>query len=182
MSSGGKPAGGGGGQSGLKAANRAFKAGTGAQFTFNFNFVAPSGESGGSGASQQSRTTTNAGGAACGARAGPSFCFNFNIPASMAPQFMSNFANQVEQMTGGGLPSDPQMPMAETSGKFDAHTNLTAIAQPAVAPALNKPAPAAAAAASARPWETQGVKPVEKPAWAMAAMGGLKVSQRLRLS
>lgn len=31
--------------------------------------------------------------------------------------------------------------------------------------------------ASARPWETQGIKPVETPAWAQAAMGGDKVSK-----
>jgi hypothetical protein len=154
------------------SANRSFKAGNGAQFTFNFNFIPSAGEGEAPGPSSISQSSSTTQAASAGKRVGgPSFCFNFNIPASMAPQFMSNFANQVEQMTGGELSVDA----LKLSASESQLTKTTEPAKPTPSATPAQQAPAKPAASSARPWETAGIKQVETPAWAKAAMGQNKV-------
>ena len=170
MSASSAPSGGkAGGEKAKGTSSKSFNAGKGASFTFNFNFIpsAP-GEGGISTApGAQSSSSSSQGGAARGG--GPSFCFNFNIPAAMAPQF-SSFASQISNMANAAGDEAPPVEALTI-------TPTAATAKPAAAPA----AAPVSAASSARPWEAQGIKPVETPAWAKAATGGDAAEKKVRL-
>eukprot|EP00960_Hanusia_phi_P040864 754695-Hanusia_phi.AAC.1 len=161
--------------------NRSFRAGAGAQFIFNFNFIQGGEQPTGSSSAISLNTTsqnasTQGQGQGPTARSGPVFCFNFNIPSGSVPPEFMRFSNVGESAgsdtktaTGQAAPTEKPKTTVKQADKENEKPAVKTEVKTEVKSQPAAPAPAAQPASSARPWETTGIKPVETPGWAKAA-------------